>query len=442
MEMPQVPLTVEQTFGAIEPQPVADQAEGLMPNVVYLPHRLALRAGWPSNPQGISYLAYEQATYPFGGDMPAYWVDPDPTAPAAYPAVSLEAVTYSQRPWNLPQGETAAIGGVYQPRPMEDAVDQLRNIALPSSGTDPIGETIPASDPNCRYYRIPAASTSRTVNILSTEAIDELIARARSEGRLVPVEVENGNGSRWAWMSRYKNTARQQPQMTCPTGSLALMQLARTFPERNITLVDVGQVMWRFHHRDASGCCRLLSFGLQVSHRAAAYDIVSASGGWEDNRQGWDSSFAAARRQYQATGTVGLGKGRRYADLPPVEGAPGWRVELSEQESQMVNESRKMCALFALHWRRASDFSLMTSYDPNAKLACPHAAWGMPCYGPRPTHPANVRRPDQLFISPTVGQQRAQDKKGVPPYGMSPSAFEAAPPEKRPKGDDAGTSGT
>ena len=115
--------------------------------------------------------------------------------------------------------------------------------------------------------------------------------------------------------------------------------------QRNNTNLNVFLICWRYNHSH-----RLVPQGVEASHLAEAYHR--------------SNTFL-----------------------------PGHRVELSELEAREVNESRKVCSLFGLMWRKPDGSVIKpiecwplsgvpTEDTYQGHTMCMHSVLGSPCYGP------------------------------------------------------------
>lgn len=236
---------------------------------------------------------------------------------------------------------------------------------------------------------IAISRLDRPVNRLSTAAIEALVTFMKQKNRLVEVDILTGSSdfNCSAWLSRYRNAgSSSSAQLTVPQGSLAELELdewqeqqfmvwegldpaerpsappMRPANRKKAYLVNVAHVVWRHLHRfPDTNECKWLMHNFECSHRAEAYDMFA-----------WPAF--EGDEAYQGT---------NYP-FPHDVGTPGWRVEISEQESFDINDTRKLCAKYGLMWRR-SDGSLILEDDYVGPTMCIHQAWGFPCFAPRPT---------------------------------------------------------
>jgi len=304
----------------------------------------------------------------------------------------------------------------------------------------------------------PISRYERPVNRLTKRAMEQLVETCMDMGYLVRVTIQTGYApvsNQEAYLSRYTTTG--YGQISAFKGSLAEQELiawAAAMERVRADQPDLGlpkaavsaqlslyHILWRLSHLEGlqSGAPRLLVAGLEVSHRAEAYD-----------QHAWDPhpyDYLPTRKD----GGVGKGawaasKGKmvKYpfhpcvpdefpnvrvasgAYMPPKEkenvgkrlSAPqiGWRVELLELESVDVNVSRALCANLGLHWYKPSKDGqppqLITEDNYEGPTCCPHHTILGPkyiCYGPRPQPGRNL--PDRP--EPPAAKRQKRDKNPI-----------------------------
>jgi len=288
--------------------------------------------------------------------------------------------------------------------------------------------------------KAPLSRISRPVNRLSSAAIRQLVQNMKDEGRLVEVQVRTGDSrfNRTAYLSRFRGRkVTGEPyyaQVTPYQGSLAEADLrawhnaAKAKLEENgyqgddvdqamllltgsatpPSSLNLSHIMWRYLHptnyrdegvRDGFENpsqdihYRLLVAGLEVSHRASAYDMYA----WPPIGP---NDFNPARRPTAPPGHWKRGPNRNAPEYPyhpnVPEGTtagknlsapvPGWRVELSELESADVQASRSVCASHALMWFTPEGQLIPVDAEYTGPTMCPHhVLYGTPCYGPHPS---------------------------------------------------------
>ncbi|KAL8991843.1 MAG: hypothetical protein Q9188_007688 [Gyalolechia gomerana] len=203
----------------------------------------------------------------------------------------------------------------------------------------------------------PADCKARSVNCLSNKGIDQLWSWALKKGNIREVTVVTGGQAPLKAFASYMTagTAQKdgQGQMNvskseCPAAYRDMSDLFKSLnplkamPQQ--LKVNIHHLAWRKQHESTDGPdYRKVPINLEISHMAEAYHVV---GGMEGRSGGtW---------------------------------LPGNKVELSNCETQECNESRKFCREYG----KLIPFSEKDSY--RGPTMCPHAAFGMPCYGPYP----------------------------------------------------------
>lgn len=233
----------------------------------------------------------------------------------------------------------------YRPR-------SLLSLAESPNTDPPLGDTLAA-----------ASRADRPVNLLSDRVLEELWHNAIRTRKLRPVIVSTGGRPPLQTYASYLASSGQSqfnvPQMHCPT---AHREMLRDVQERDPARllgsplqfkVNIAQVVWRFQHRTEEGACRKLPVNLEISHQAEAYHAAGLF--------------------------PGLGLGESYRT--------GFKVEVSNLETEEVNESRKVCNEQALMWRKPDTGELIPPEEVasyRGPTLCFHASFGIPCYAPYP----------------------------------------------------------
>lgn len=207
-----------------------------------------------------------------------------------------------------------------------------------------------------------------TVNILSEQAMLSIRDSWIANRTLIPIEVETGGGyvvdaeqpdvrARWPNRSTYINI--NGSNWTCRAGSTEWAEvqaywdtnpnaMGASRPQAHTDArINPSGLLWRLQHS-----CRLLPVTAEVSHCAEAYhnaDVLQPI------------------------------VGRAYRDH--------WRVEITELEADRLNQSRKLCSVYGLMWRKL-DGSIIPPEERDTYAGptmCIHGCIGQPCYGPYPS---------------------------------------------------------
>lgn len=273
---------------------------------------------------------------------------------------------------------------------------------------------------NDRAYP-PFSRFSRPINRLNKAAIDACVDQLRATGRLIDRDLPHGGHGERRFrrpsgpISRFRVEKKAEGgygAMTPFKNSLPDQQLrewdanvrGRIISEYNATpeevlyimkfltggtgvtnQLQVSHIMWRYTHPVSGGddYC-LLVHGLEVSHTAKAFDRFPWPAHEKDSV---DATQQEGVRSWQKAPHKSAPK-RPYDpdDLARRAPQPGWRLEISEQESTVVQAARDVCSLHAFMWRDATNGNIIPEEGIDGPTMCPHGVLtGVPCLGPRPS---------------------------------------------------------
>lgn len=201
-------------------------------------------------------------------------------------------------------------------------------------------------------------------NALSNGTITTMFNQLCARGILVEITIETGggrNGVRFPSIAAYRgnhNTstvkANNQFKLSRFVGGDAAFNEILAYYREHPTLGSVPRslndvnlslsgFMWRYTHCLPNSQYPLIPVSVEISHQAEGYSMA--------NRELWVNA----------------------------------KVEVTQLEGHDVNESRKMCSLFGLMWKKPDGSIIARGENYSGPTQCPHGAYGAPCYGPVPT---------------------------------------------------------